>query len=621
MLPIDPEGGWPLALARGLSVAALLSAFGALLFRGVVLPKLVGKVAPEEAARRVARLGMASLVVAVPLLLVWAGLQTSDLAQSGGDLRALAAGLPAAIGATSFGHVWLGQLATVVVGVAILRWKPGWALLPCTAAVILQAGHSHALSMYGGPSLLLLSDVVHLLAAGAWLGGLLPLLLAVQSLPSLGGALAARWFSPLGKACVIAMTITAVYQGWQLVGDVPGLVGTAYGEMAIGKLGLFGALFAFAFVNRYTLAPALLGSDPAAARRTLLRSIAVQTGFGVAIVVAAALLSNLPPALHEQPLWPFDRQFSLVTVEEDPEFKQIVMVALLELGLAALVLAVALSMRRFRVVAAAIVAAVTWWAAPDLRLLLVPAYPTSFYRSPTAFAASSITRGAMLYPSNCAACHGPGGHGDGPLAASLPVPPADLTASHLWAHLDGELFWWLARGIEAPDGQPAMPGFAEKLSPDDRWALIDYVRANNAGVAKRETGQWPVPVAAPALTATCADGTSVTLADLRGKAVRLIFVGGDQASTTVTDPNLTTLTIGPTGPGCTDSDPAVPAAYAIALGTTPSALAGSELFIDPNGWMRSEQSDNMTPAALAALVREICTYPLAAASGGHHHAE
>ena len=621
MLPIDPEGGWPLALARGLSVAALLSAFGALLFRGVVLPKLAGKVAPEQAARRVARLAMASLVTAVPLLLVWAGLQTADLAQSGGDMRALAAGLPAAIGATSFGHVWLGQLATVIVSLAVLRWKPGWALLPCTAAVILQAGHSHALSMYGGPSFLLLSDIVHLLAAGAWLGGLLPLLLAVQLLPPLGGALAARWFSPLGKACVIAMTITAAYQEWQLVGDVPGLVGTAYGEMAIGKLGLFGALFAFAFVNRYTFAPALLGSDPAAARRTLLRSIAVQTGFGLAIVVAAALLSNLPPALHEQPLWPFDRQFSLVTVEEDSEFKQIVVMALLELGLAALILTVALSMRRFRVAAAVIAAAVTWWAAPDLRLLFVPAYPTSFYRSPTAFAVSSITRGAMLYPTNCAACHGPGGHGDGPLAASLPVPPADLTASHLWAHPDGELFWWLARGIEAPDGQPAMPGFADKLSPDDRWALIDYVRANNAGVAKRETGQWPVPVAAPALTATCADGQSVTLADLRGKAVRLIFVGGDQASTTVTDPNLTTLTIGPTGPGCTDSDPAVPAAYAIALGTTPSALAGSELFIDPNGWMRSEQSDNMTPAALAALVREICTYPLAAASGGHHHAE
>ena len=610
-----------LALARGLSVAALLSAFGALVFRGLVLPKLAGKFATEAAARRVARLAMAGLVAAVPLLLTWAGLQTANLVQSGRDMRDLVVGLPAVIGATSFGHVWLAQLATVIAAAAVLRWRPGWAILPCSAAVILQAGHSHALSMYGGPSFLLLSDVVHLLAAGAWLGGLLPLLLAVRLLPPHGAALAARWFSPLGKVCVIAMTITAAYQGWQLIGDVPGWVGTPYGEMAVVKLGLLGALFAFAVVNRYTFAPALLGSDPAVARRTLIRSITVQTGFGVAVVLAAALLSNLPPALHEQPLWPFDRQFSLVTVEEDPEIKQIVGVALLQLGVAALVLAVALSTRRLRVVAAAIAAAVAWWAAPDLRLLFVPAYPTSFYRSPTGFAATSITRGAALYSANCAACHGAGGHGDGPLAASLPVPPADLTAPHLWAHPDGELFWWLANGIEAPDGRPAMPGFADTLSPDDRWALIDYVRANNAGVARRATGQWPVPVAAPALTATCADASSVTLADLRGNAVRLIFAGDGQVTTTAMAPKLATLTIGPPGPGCTNSDPAVPAAYAIALGTTPSALAGSELLIDPNGWMRSAQSETMTQAALADLVRAICTSPLALASAGHHHAE
>lgn len=128
-------------------------------------------------------------------------------------------------------------------------------------------------------------------------------------------------------------------------------------------------------------------------------------------------------------------------------------------------------------------------------MLFVPAYPTSFYRSPTAFAATSIMRGAALFPSNCAACHGADGRGDGPLAAKLPVPPADLTASHLWAHPDGELFWWLANGIEAPDGQPAMPGFADKLPPDNRWALIDYVRANNAGFASGRpvSGRFRLP--------------------------------------------------------------------------------------------------------------------------------
>ncbi|WP_373353558.1 c-type cytochrome [Pseudoroseicyclus sp. CXY001] len=35
--------------------------------------------------------------------------------------------------------------------------------------------------------------------------------------------------------------------------------------------------------------------------------------------------------------------------------------------------------------------------------------------------------GATFYETNCAACHGPTGHGDGELAEGLPVPPADLT--------------------------------------------------------------------------------------------------------------------------------------------------------------------------------------------------
>ena len=30
-------------------------------------------------------------------------------------------------------------------------------------------------------------------------------------------------------------------------------------------------------------------------------------------------------------------------------------------------------------------------------------------------------------------------------------PPADLTAEHLWAHSDGDLFWYISHGIEMPD--------------------------------------------------------------------------------------------------------------------------------------------------------------------------
>ena len=624
MLPIDPEGGWLLAIARALSVAALLSAFGALVFRGVVLPKLAARVAPEIADRHITRLATISLAASLPLLLAWAVAQTQALATTGADLRALAAALPTVIGSTAFGHVWLAQLAAVLLGLAALRWRPGAALLPATAAVLLQAGHSHALSMYGGPSVLLLSDVIHLLGAGAWLGGLLPLLLAVNALPPLGGALAARWFSPLGKACVIAMAVTALYQGWQLIETLPGLIGTSYGLIALAKLALFGVLFAFALVNRYRFAPALLTGDPATARRTLVRSVAIQTGFGVAVVIAAGVLSNLPPSLHEEPIWPFALQPSLVTVNEAPEFRQMVVMALFELSGAGLLLALTLALRRFRLPALAVFAAVAWMAVPNLRLLLIPAYPTSFYRSPTDFAATSIMHGAGLYAQNCAICHGASGQGDGPAAAGLAVPPADLTQAHLWAHPDGELFWWLTHGIEAPDDDTgrrmAMPGFAAKLYPDDRWNVIDFLRANNAGSAKRNGQAWPVPVAAPDLVANCAGGRTVALTTLRGRAVRLVFAGGPPP-VTLDEPELVTIIVGPGAPtvGCTASDPAVAKAYALLLGMSAASLAGSELLIDPNGWIRSDEPNAATPALLADLVREICTHPLAATAAGHRH--
>ena len=127
-----------------------------------------------------------------------------------------------------------------------------------------------------------------------------------------------------------------------------------------------------------------------------------------------------------------------------------VVVALLELGAATILLILAVALRRVRLLAVGFAGAMAWIAVPNLRLLFVPAYPTSFYRSPTDFAATSIVHGATLFARNCAVCHGIGGRGDGPAAASLAIPPADLTQAHLWAHSDGEMFWWLTHGSKRP---------------------------------------------------------------------------------------------------------------------------------------------------------------------------
>ena len=168
-------------------------------------------------------------------------------------------------------------------------------------------------------------------------------------------------------------------------------------------------------------------------------------------------------------------------------------------------------------------------AIPHLDLLFVAAYPTSFFTSPTEFAATAIVHGARLFAANCAACHGAEGRGDGPAAQSLPLRPADLTAEHFWAHSDGELYWYISHGFAAPDGSTAMPGFAGMLSSEAIWDLIDYLRAHNAGETCGETGRWPHPLPMPQFDAQCPDGRTIDLDDLRGRVLRIIAVSDEDS--------------------------------------------------------------------------------------------
>jgi putative copper export protein/mono/diheme cytochrome c family protein len=626
----DIDGGLALVVARGISVAALLSVLGTLSFVAIVAPRAFAKMPAATAsglAQKLLLLTRISVGVCALGTLSWLALGTADMA-SASTASELVAALPTVVWDTTFGRLILAQLAgllvlAIVLGGALGSRRLYLALGVAVLLIGLHAGHSHAASMYDGPSILLASDAIHLLAAGAWLGGLLPLLLVVRDAPPQAGATAARWFSPLGKSCLYATTATAAFQGWVMIRSIPGLVGTAYGWMALVKLALFGVLFGFAWVNRYRLAPALLRANPDKAKRALVRSIAVQSGFGIAIVAAAATLSSLPPSMHVQPLWPFAERFTLETIGEDPDFRHEVIKALLALGGAALLLVgAAFIRRRVRWVAVAAAVAIGWFAIPHLDLLFVPANPTDYYQSPTGFSAESIVQGAALFPASCASCHGGEGHGDGPAAGELSVPPADLTATHLWMHSDGVMFWWLSHGMEDPDGGMAMPGFADTLSDDQRWALIDYIRAHNAGLVFRSTGDWSPPLQAPGFAATCADGRVISLADLRGGFVR-VFIGAEPPPG---DPGLTTIllttdrTAHPGAGLCVADDAVVPRAYAIVAGLSPDGESGAQFLIDGDGWLRAVQRPGAKeswsePGGLTAEIEALKAHPVAATPG------
>ncbi len=168
----------------------------------------------------------------------------------------------------------------------------------------------------GGPALAAargMADATLLAAFGALL------FRALVAPPVLARAASYR-FSPLGTACVLVLAGTAAFQSFVLIGGLPGWVGTAYGLVALLKIALFSALLGFAARNRFRLTPALSGAAPTTAKRDLMRSIAGETAVGLLVVLAAGLLTSLPPAMHVQPLWPFPWRLSLMPCRRTPTF-------------------------------------------------------------------------------------------------------------------------------------------------------------------------------------------------------------------------------------------------------------------------------------------------------------
>ena len=101
----------------------------------------------------------------------------------------------------------------------------------------------------------------------------------------------------------------------------------------------------------------------------------------------------------------------------------------------------------------------------------------------------SLAQGKQLYVAACLPCHGLAGKGDGPAAATLErngvrVRPGNLSDPKLWVETDGALFWKLT------EGKTPMPAWAETLSEEQRWLIVNYIRTlspkpdNNHVIAK-----------------------------------------------------------------------------------------------------------------------------------------
>lgn len=92
-------------------------------------------------------------------------------------------------------------------------------------------------------------------------------------------------------------------------------------------------------------------------------------------------------------------------------------------------------------------------------------------RNPVPPTAESLRAGQRLYRAHCAVCHGLEGRGDGPAAPSLVPRPADLRRTARMA--DALLFTRITEGLPGT----AMPAFRDTLTEEERWHVVNYLRA------------------------------------------------------------------------------------------------------------------------------------------------
>ena len=447
---------------------------------------------------------------------------------------------------TQAGHVWLVRAGFLVMLAAFLSlrvsvarradWRAarGEAVLLGVAALVPLAAAGHAAAVEPDTARAIAVDALHLLGAGIWVGGLLPLAFLLKRASTDAGAdarpyavLAVLRFSRAALGVILLLAITGTTLAITHVGNVAGLVGTRYGRLLLAKLALLVLILVLAAVNRSVLLARLGGDGPAVGRpamRRLAGFVLLEAILALAIVAIVAAMSVTPPARHEPALWPFTIRLSFAALEgrADEAARALIGSQIGVIGLLALIAGIA--MRAWRLplamVALALLGAGAGLALPPLA---IDAYPTTYLRPSVPYQAGAITAGAALYLTNCAGCHGPRGAGDGPDGRGLPRSPADLRAPHTAQHTAGDLFWWISHGISGS----GMPGFDSRLGEEQRWELINFLRALSAGYGARGMGptierdrRWLV---APDFTFSVGPTPARTLKDYRGRNVLVVL--------------------------------------------------------------------------------------------------
>ena len=244
-------------------------------------------------------LAVAGLLASVAAIFVLAANMAGDVAGAADPST-----LWSVISDMGAGRAWAVRVVALAAAIGVARFSSPYPLLAASglaAATLAWGGHAAAEAGVGGYAHLA-ADVIHILAAGVWVGALVAFFRLLRrggkSIDATASALAA--FSGVGSAVVAILIATGLVNTLYMVEwrPLPVLTTSAWGWVLLAKLALLGAMLGMAAVNRFVLTPRLQkaiergGPGPLSGLR---RSVTLETSLAFGVVALVSVLGTLAP--------------------------------------------------------------------------------------------------------------------------------------------------------------------------------------------------------------------------------------------------------------------------------------------------------------------------------------
>jgi copper transport protein len=291
------------ALTRWTLFAAILLPAGAAVFRFAVLPRIAGigvEAVRPVVARRIAGLAALGALLVFVCALARFPLELREIADResplGPQARALAF-------QSLWGAVWLAQLGAALAtaalfGAARRGGRVAW-LAAAAGAVLLAATPAlsgHAIGSDRLTGLAVAGDVIHVLAAAAWLGGMLSLFVCIHvpgemRQAGLGGAMVAA-FAPVALTAAATGAVTGLFASWLHLGAWQSLWQSRYGLKLALKVLSVGLMASLGARNWRVVGPKFMYDNEV---EPMQRSIRAELVAGALVLLATALLVVASP--------------------------------------------------------------------------------------------------------------------------------------------------------------------------------------------------------------------------------------------------------------------------------------------------------------------------------------